>query len=165
MPLSAPPDLRQPAAPRGYTTAHPDDKFAAMKITRQTRTLTAWTLYASVLFSLLLCGLHHGQMGGLRLAGLQGGFCSINSEHGVAIDLDDAGGDQHMAQLDCPVCSSFGMAVPLSSGQWSFTAVRAGATSPIVVRSWAQPPPRYQRPSLNPRASPFAFPAVAIHFA
>ncbi|PNB54169.1 DUF2946 domain-containing protein, partial [Pseudomonas sp. FW305-130] len=122
-----------------------------MKITRHTRTLTAWTLYASVLFSLLLCGLHHGQMGGLRLAGLEGGFCSVNSEHGVAIDLDGAGGDQHMAQLDCPVCSSFGLAVPLSSGGWSFTPAQAVATSPIVVRSWAQPPPRYQRPALNPR--------------
>jgi len=136
-----------------------------MKTTRHTRMLTAWTLYASVLFSLLLCGLHHGQMGGLRLAGLEGGFCSINSEHGVAIDLDGAGGDQHMAQLDCPVCSSFGMAVPLSSGGWSFTPAQAGATSPIVVRSWAQPPPRYLRPTLNPRAPPAAFPAAAYHFA
>ncbi|HEK1008237.1 TPA: DUF2946 family protein [Pseudomonas putida] len=135
-----------------------------MKTTRHTRMLTAWTLYASVLFSLLLCGLHHGQMGGLRLAGLEGGFCSINSEHGVAIDLDGAGGDQHMAQLDCPVCSSFAMAVPLSSG-WSFTPAHAGATSPIVVRSWAQPPPRYLRPTLNPRAPPVASPAAANHFA
>lgn len=136
-----------------------------MKTTRHTRTLTAWTLYASVLFSLLLCGLHHGQMGGLRLAGLEGGFCSVNSEHGVAIDLDGAGGDQHMAQLDCPMCSSFGLAVPLSSGGWSFTPAQVVATSPIVVRSWAQPPPRYQRPALNPRASPAASPAAVLHFA
>jgi hypothetical protein len=83
----------------------------------------------------------------------------------VAIDLDGAGGDQHMAQLDCPVCSSFGLAVPLSSGGWSFTPAQAVATSPIVVRSWAQPPPRYQRPALNPRASPAAFPAAVFHFA
>jgi len=136
-----------------------------MKTTRQTRTLTAWTLYASVLFSLLLCGLHHGQMGGLRLAGLEGGFCSVNTEHGVAIDLDDAGGDQHMAQLDCPVCSSFGMAVPLSSAGFSFAPAHSAATSPIVVRSWAQPPPRYQRPALTPRAPPAAFPAAALHIA
>jgi hypothetical protein len=136
-----------------------------MKTTRQTRTLTAWTLYASVLFSLLLCGLHHGQMGGLRLAGLEGGFCSVNSEHGVAIDLDGAGGDQHMTQLDCPVCSSFGMAVPLSSAGFSFAPAHSAATSPIVVRSWAQPPPRYQRPALTPRAPPAAFPAAALHIA
>ncbi|AXM95141.1 DUF2946 domain-containing protein [Pseudomonas plecoglossicida] len=131
-----------------------------MKTTRQTRTLTAWTLYASVLFSLLLCGLHLGQMGGLRLAGLEGGFCSVNSEHGVAIDLEGAAGDQHMAQLDCPVCSSFGMAVPLTSAGWTFAAAHSAATSPTVVRSWAQPPPRYQRPALNPRASPVDFLAV-----
>lgn len=136
-----------------------------MKTTRHTRTLTAWTLYASVLFSLLLCGLHHGQMGGLRLAGLEGGFCSVNSEHGVAIDLDGAGGDQHMAQLDCPVCSSFGLAVPLGSSGWSLTLAQAVANSPIVVRSWAQPPPRYLRPALNPRASPTAIPAAVLHLA
>ncbi|MNG74520.1 hypothetical protein D3C79_330020 [compost metagenome] len=132
-----------------------------MKTSRQTRMLTAWTLYASVLFSLLLCGLHHGQMSALNLAGLQGGFCSANSDHGAAIDLDNAAGDQHMAQLDCPVCSSFGMAVPLSSTGWSFTPTLAGARSPIVVRSWAQPPPRYQRPALTPRAPPAVFRAVA----
>ncbi|CAC9676385.1 Protein of uncharacterised function (DUF2946) [Pseudomonas putida] len=136
-----------------------------MKTTRHTRTLTAWTLYASVLFSLVLCGLHHGQMGGLRLAGLEGGFCSINSEHGVAIDLEGAGGDQHMAQLDCPVCSSFGLAVPLSSSGWSFTPAQAVATSPIVVRSWAQPPPRYQRPALNPAPPLPPSPAAVPHFA
>ncbi|WP_085674241.1 MULTISPECIES: DUF2946 family protein [unclassified Pseudomonas] len=136
-----------------------------MKITRHTRTLTAWTLYASVLFSLLLCGLHHGQMGGLRLAGLEGGFCSINSEHGVAIDLDGAGGDQHMAQLDCPVCSSFGLAVPIASGGWSFSPSQVTATSPIVVRSWAQPPPRYLRPALTPRAPPAVLPAAVIQIA
>jgi hypothetical protein len=83
----------------------------------------------------------------------------------VAIDLDGAGGDQHMAQLDCPVCSSFGLAVPLSSGGWSFTPAQVVATSPIVVRSWAQPPPRYQRPALNPRASPAVSPAAVLHFA
>ncbi|MFJ4066310.1 DUF2946 family protein [Pseudomonas sp. NPDC089996] len=136
-----------------------------MNLTRHTRTLTAWTLYASVLFSLLLCGLHHGQMGGLRLAGLEGGYCSINSEHGVAIDLDSAGGDSHMAQLDCPVCSSFGLAVPLASGGWWFGPAQTAATSPIVVRSWAQPPPRYQRPALTPRAPPAHTPAALDHFA
>ncbi|MCG8292090.1 MULTISPECIES: DUF2946 family protein [Pseudomonas] len=131
-----------------------------MKTTRRTRSLTAWALYASVLFSLLLCGMHHGQMSGLRLSGLEGGFCSLDSEHGSAIDLDGAGGDQHMAQLDCPVCSSFALAVPLASGGWSFTAVQGHAPSPIVVRSWAQPPPRYLRHAINPRASPPLFPAT-----
>lgn len=131
-----------------------------MKTTRQTRALTAWMLYASVLFSLMLCGLHHGQMSGLRLAGLDAGFCSISSEHGPAINLDDSGGDQHMAQLDCPVCSSFGLSVPLTSAAWSFSRMQGNAPSPIVVRSWAQPPPRYLRPALNPRASPAPLPAA-----
>ncbi|MDR2307890.1 MAG: DUF2946 family protein [Paucimonas sp.] len=131
-----------------------------MKTTRRTRTLTAWALYASVLFSLLLCGLHHGQMSGLRLSGLEGGFCASDSGHGAAIDLDGSAGDQHMAQLDCPVCSSFAMAVPLSSSVWSFARAQGQAPAPIVVRSWAQPPPRYLRHAINPRASPPAFPAA-----
>lgn len=133
-----------------------------MKTTRRTRSLTAWALYASVLFSLLLCGLHHGQMSGLRLSGLEGGFCSLDSPHGSAIDLDGAGGDAHMAQLDCPVCSSFAMAVPLSSSGWSFAQALGQAPSPIVVRSWAQPPPRYLRHAINPRAPPPVFPAAAL---
>lgn len=136
-----------------------------MKTTRHTRMLTAWALYASVLFSLALCGLHHGQMGGLRLAGLQGSFCSLGSEHGMAIDFEGSGSDQHVAQLDCPVCSSFGLAVPLSSGGWSATPAQGVATAPVVIRSWAQPPPRYQRPALTPRAPPVIFPAADIHFA
>ncbi len=133
----------------------------AMKPTRQTRTLTAWALYASVLFSLLLCGLHHGQMSGLSLSGLQGGFCALDSSHGPsAIDLAPSGSDQHMAQLDCPVCSSFALAVPLASHGWSFSQSLGKAPSPIVTRSWAQPPPRYLRHSINPRAPPHPFPAA-----
>lgn len=125
-----------------------------MKIPRQSRALTAWALYASVLFSLLICGLHHGQMSGLQLSGLNGGFCSLSSEHGPAVDLGDSSGDQHMAQLDCPVCSSFVQAVAPSSTGWWFERLRGSAPSPMVERSWAQPPPRYVRPALNPRASP-----------
>ncbi|MEW9904842.1 DUF2946 domain-containing protein [Pseudomonas putida] len=132
-----------------------------MKTLRRTRSLTAWTLYASVLFSLLLCGLHHGQMSGLRLSGLEGGFCSLSSDHGPAVDLGDSGSDSHMAQLDCPVCSSFALAVPLTSSAWTFTQAHGNPPSPIVVRSWAQPPPRYLRPALNPRASPSDFLAAA----
>ena len=48
-----------------------------MKPAPSTRTLTAWLLYASVLFSLFACGLHHGQMSGLELSGLDGGYCSL----------------------------------------------------------------------------------------
>ncbi|QXI41540.1 DUF2946 domain-containing protein [Pseudomonas wayambapalatensis] len=133
-----------------------------MKTTRRTRSLTAWTLYASVLFSLLLCGLHHGQMSGLRLSGLDGGFCALDSTgKGPAIDLGDSSSDQHMAQLDCPVCSSLALAVPLSGSLWSFPAAHGGQPSPIIVRSWAQPPPRYLRPAIPPRASPSDLPAAA----
>lgn len=127
-----------------------------MKTSRQTRALTAWALYASVLFSLLVCGLHHGQMSGLRLAGLEGGFCSLASDHGPAIDLDDAGGDQHMVQLDCPVCSSFALAVPLSSAGWAYHRMQGGAPSPIVVRSWGPAPAALPAPCHQPPRLPCA---------
>ena len=37
------------------------------------RSLLAWMLFASVLLSLFACGLHHGQMNGLNLSGLNAG--------------------------------------------------------------------------------------------
>ncbi len=125
-----------------------------MKIARQTRSLTAWMLYASVLFSLFACGIHHGQMSGLTLSGLNGGFCSV-SDNGAGIDA--AGADQqapHLDQVSCPLCSSFSAAVALNSNAWLFDYLPANSIAPIVERSWAQPPPRYSWPSLNPRAPP-----------
>jgi hypothetical protein len=123
--------------------------------TPRTRSLTAWLLYASVLFSLFACGIHHGQMSGLSLSGLGGGFCSMDGTGGPAIDA--SGTDQqapHLDQVSCPLCSSFAGAVALNSTAWSLPVSSDNATAPLVVHTWAQPPPRYSWPSLNPRASP-----------
>ncbi len=125
-----------------------------MKIARQTRSLTAWMLYASVLFSVFVCGIHHGQMSGLSLSGLNGGFCSV-SDNGPGIDAN--GSEQqtpHLEQVSCPLCSSFSAAVALNADAWMLDYVPGTTVAPIVERSWAQPPPRYSWPSLNPRASP-----------
>ncbi|KQQ55645.1 hypothetical protein ASF84_09915 [Pseudomonas sp. Leaf127] len=131
-----------------------------MNLSRTDRSLMAWMLYASVLFSLFAYSLHHGQMAGLALSGLDGGYCSMDSGAG----LGQGSGADHLqkaaAQLSCPLCSTSGMALALNSLGWGLHAVFLGANAPIVVRSWAQPPPRDLWPSRNPRAPPVPIPAV-----
>lgn len=41
-----------------------------MKLAHHTRSQVAWVLYFSILFGSLLCAMGHGQMAGLRLAGM-----------------------------------------------------------------------------------------------
>lgn len=126
-----------------------------MNLARQRRSLTVWTLYASVLFSLFVCGIHHGQMSGLSLSGLGGGFCSIGSDSGAGIDLSGSQGDQaQLSMLSCPLCSSFGQAVALNSSAWVLKFLPGSAVAPVILLSRAQPPPRDSWPSINPRASP-----------
>ena len=131
-----------------------------MNLARTDRALIAWMLFASVLFSLFACGLHHGQMSGQSLSGLNGGFCSVESGNGAAVDLGHSDQSQQAAPLACPLCSSFAFSVAINSSVWALDYAPGNAVAPIVVRSWAQPPPRYLWPSLNPRASPFSFLAV-----
>ena len=131
-----------------------------MNLARTDRALTAWMLFASVLFSLFACGLHHGQMSGQSLSGLSGVFCSTDGGKGSAVDLSHSDQSQQAASLACPLCSSFALAVAINASAWALDYLPGNAVAPIVVRSWAQPPPRYLWPSLNPRASPFDFLAV-----
>lgn len=127
-----------------------------MTLSRDHRTLIAWALYASLLFSLLACGVHHGQASGLSLSGLQGGFCAEGSSS-AAVDLGDASGHLQADQFSCPLCSSFALAVALSSHAWIADFPPAVASAPSAPQHWAQPPPRLLWPSLNPRASPARF--------
>ncbi len=131
-----------------------------MKLARENRSQIAWMLFASVLFSLFACGLHHGQMSGQSLSGLSGVFCSTDGGKGSAVDLSHSDQSQQAASLACPLCSSFALAVAINASAWALDYLPGNAVAPIVVRSWAQPPPRYLWPSLNPRASPSDFPAV-----
>lgn len=128
-----------------------------MNLTRDRRSLTAWVLYASVLFSLFACGIHHGQMSGLQLSGLNGGFCSLDSDSGPGIDLGTTDPRQQAgAELSCPLCSSSSSAVAVNSSAWNFAPDLTGSLAAPTARLWAQPPPRFLWPSLNPRASPSA---------
>lgn len=130
-----------------------------MKIARKDRSLIALTLFVSVMFSLFVCGVHHGQMSGLGLSGLDGGFCAEGSGHGAGVQLDGDETGHAMASYTCPLCSSFGMALALNSSSWGLSLLPVAAAVPTEQPSWAQPPPRYLWPSLNPRASPLHIPA------
>lgn len=126
-----------------------------MKHARNDRSLVAWMLYASILLSLFACGIHHGQMSGLALSGLAGGYCGVDSESGAGID--PGGPDQKqqtLPTLSCPLCSSGALVLALNSHHWGMDDLPVIATSLFVVHQWPQPPPRYSWPSLNPRASP-----------
>ncbi|MNF44022.1 hypothetical protein D3C84_251270 [compost metagenome] len=135
-----------------------------MNIARHNRPLIAWMLYASVLFSLVACGIHHGQMSGLSLSGLNGGFCSVSNDHGRYVDVGDSHESApHLAtQFSCPLCSSFAVAVAINTLAWVLDYVPGGGVAPVIVRSLAQPPPRYLWPALNPRASPDSSCAVTL---
>ncbi len=132
-----------------------------MKFVRAEQSLIAWTLYASVLFSLFVCGIHHGQMSGLTLSGLSGGYCAFGSDHGQSYNDSNSSQSQQMsAQLSCPLCSSTSLTLALNTASWNIGDLQSPLLSPTLERSLAQPPPRYLWPSLNPRASPTRFLAV-----
>ncbi|MBC3955208.1 MULTISPECIES: DUF2946 family protein [Pseudomonas] len=132
-----------------------------MKMTRDDKSLIAWTLYASVLLSLFFCGLHHGQMGGLALSGLNGGYCAMDSSGSLGLDSSESDQKQNaLPQLSCPVCSSVTVLTASQTADWMLNLAPATSVSPITVRSWAQPPPRYLWPSVSPRSPPLHVLAV-----
>ncbi|WP_010488867.1 DUF2946 family protein [Pseudomonas sp. S9] len=131
-----------------------------MKMAYCDRLLVAGMLTISILIGLFACGLHHGQMSGFKLSGLDTAFCSTADKKDSRLDGSDSSQAHSMAQLTCPLCHSCSASAALSSFQLGLDYHPASAVAPIVVRSWAQPPPRYLRFSLNPRASPSIFLAV-----
>ncbi|MCF5707299.1 DUF2946 domain-containing protein [Pseudomonas syringae] len=132
-----------------------------MKTTRDERSLIAWALYASVVLSLFFCGLHHGQMSGLALSGLDGGYCSLDGSGSAGPGASESDQKQHaLPQLSCPVCSSFTVLTASHLPDWMLNPAPVKSVSPITVRSWAQPPPRYLWPAVSPRSPPLSFLAV-----
>lgn len=89
-------------------------------MSRFLRALTAWALYGCVLFSLLVCGIAHGQMSGLRLSGLQDGFClSAGNQTATGIKgLSNESLPQTLSKIDCPLCSFGGGVALLKSAAW-----------------------------------------------
>lgn len=94
-----------------------------MPMSRPLRAFTAWALYGCVLFSLFACGIAHGQMSGLRLSGLQGGFClSVGDQIVTELQgLSSQSLPQPLSKIDCPMCSFGGGVALLKSTAWLLT--------------------------------------------
>jgi len=128
------------------------------------RPLMAWMLLASVLFSLVACGVHHGQMTASQLSGEGGVFHAGSSDHspsGQASESHDSASAMAVP-FACPLCPCFAFSSATDSRALALDYVPEGKVAPIVVRSVAQPPPRTLRPALNPRASPDATDAATL---
>lgn len=127
-----------------------------MKFPTRHRSLTAWTLYASVLLSLLFCGIHHGQMSGLALSGLDSGYCVVEGGDSSALASKTTlpqGGGESAVKFSCPLCSAALLCMVFLIGlTWLLSGRQRQAwTGDLRCKA----PPRYSWPSANPRASPF----------
>lgn len=126
-----------------------------MALIRRRSQLLAWLLYASVLYTLAACGMHHGQMSGLTLA--SGTLhCSTNAGNWPAAQpTPDSDTPAHLSMaFSCPLCSSFAPMVLATVFGWVLSLLVSKAARPPVIRRIAPPPPRHAWPRLNPRAPP-----------
>ncbi|PIA66844.1 DUF2946 family protein [Pseudomonas sediminis] len=114
-------------------------------------------LLLSILLGLFACGLHHGQMSGLSLSGLDSIFCSADADTSVGTTSDKSPTQTMFMQLGCPLCSSGSLAAPLNTFAWGQEYLPAVAMPSSAFGNRAQAPPRQVRSALNPRASPHDF--------
>jgi hypothetical protein len=125
-----------------------------MKLSHYNHSLIAWLLAASLLFSLLACGIAHGQLSGLQLSGIGGQFCSISSGAPQALG-DDPGspsGSAWSASFSCPLCAGVALSVlALRALSWLSLTGRATLSSGA---SRSALPPRFFWPAASPRAPP-----------
>ncbi|SNS73746.1 DUF2946 domain-containing protein [Pseudomonas segetis] len=128
-----------------------------MKMNRADRSLIAWILYASVLFSAFACSISHGQMTALQLSGIDGAYCSAQGNSGGTLDISDS--DTVLFNpatgFGCSMCSTFvGIALAAFFGVLGlFLSSPRRLISPAPL---SRRPVRYLWPSANPRASPFS---------
>ncbi|VVO25832.1 DUF2946 domain-containing protein [Pseudomonas fluorescens] len=123
-----------------------------MKLARHDRSLTAWVLYASILFSLFACGIHHGQMSGSELNGSGGLFCSVDNHSAAGLDRDsgDSKSPSLMPSLGCPLCSAFTLSIALLFClSW---LMRPTGTTFAYREQRGSTSPRFTWPPANPRA-------------
>lgn len=123
-----------------------------MKLAHHTRSQVAWVLYFSILFGSLLCAMGHGQMAGLRLAGMDdAAWCAADSS-GMVQGEQDFSDPSLPAGGDCVIASLFS-ATLLAVFFGLLTLLTGEPGSPLPN----QPPPRLPKqrwPLVNPRASP-----------
>jgi len=129
-----------------------------MKPNRQQRALTAWMLYFSILFGALACAVGHGQMAGLQLSGLDGGFCSYEGNTLSGTHLQDADLLPSVAGAGCVLTSSFAALILAAFfGLLGLLALSAAEPLPPAFRQRLRPD---RWPPANPRASPQPLPAL-----
>lgn len=125
-----------------------------MKFARNERAFVAWVLYGCILFSAFACAIGHGQMAGLQLAGLDGQYCSLDSNFGAGADLDGSGlvAPNPATGSNCALASLFS-AIILAAffGLWGLLAADQVRPLPGSKRPRLN---RYRWPPANPRASP-----------
>lgn len=97
-----------------------------MIATRRPHPLLLWTLCLSVLLSLHLCGLRHGQSSALALSGLAGGFCSSDSAGFDASPAEDA---EPLGDWSCPLCQNPGA----SDGGWNADGPMLAGTGLLLL--------------------------------
>lgn len=128
-----------------------------MNLSRSDRSLLAWVLYFSVLFSALACAVSHGQMTGLQLSGMDGGYCGLDTgaDGGAVMDMGGTGSSVPMPFMGsgCPLCSTF---VALALAAFFGLLGLLPRQRLAIPRPSAEPggAVRYLWPSANPRASP-----------
>lgn len=126
-----------------------------MNLSRSDRSLLAWVLYFSVLFSAFACAIGHGQMTGLQLSGMDGGYCALDASGSGAMDMGgvDSGMPMPSTGSGCPLCSTF---VALALAAFFGLLGLLPRRRPANPRPNAEPggAVRYLWPSANPRASP-----------
>jgi hypothetical protein len=125
-----------------------------MKPTPNHRTLLAWMLYFSVLFSAFACSIGHGQMAGLQLSGLDGQYCSFDGNFGAGADLDGSGvvTPNPATGSGCALSSTFSAII--LAAFFGLLGLLAASRAPRPALFFLPPPVRYLWPSANPRASP-----------
>lgn len=126
---------------------------------RKERSLTAWMLYFSILFSACVCAISHGQMAGMQLSGLDSQYCSFEGNFGAGADLHGSGivAPNPATGTGCALCSVFSaIIVAALFGLLGLLAADTGRPIPAlgVLRLF-----RYHWPPANPRASPAVLPA------
>lgn len=125
-----------------------------MKLARKDRSLTAWMLYFSILFSALVCAISHGQMAGMQLSGLDGQYCSFEGNFGAGADLAGSGivPPSPATGTGCALGSLFS-AVILAAFFGLLGLLVSDRVRPLTTLHVPRLA-RYRWPPANPRASP-----------
>jgi len=127
-----------------------------MKLTRTDRSLIAWMLYFSVLFSAFGCSISHGQMAGLQLSGLGSQYCSFDGNFGAGADLDGSGvvAPNPATGSGCSLSSTFSAII--LAAFFGLLGLLVANRAPLLTVFFTPRPVRYLWPSANPRASPLS---------